>query len=68
VILGDEDGIVVLPGHMAEEIYDECVRHDQIEAAILEHTQAEGISPKTFYPFNEETERIYAEWKFRHGV
>jgi regulator of RNase E activity RraA len=68
VILGDEDGIVVLPGHMAEEIYDECVRHDQIEQAILEHTQAEEISPKTFYPFNEETERIYAEWKVRHGV
>ena len=68
VILGDEDGIVVLPSHMAEEIYDECVRHDHIEQAILEHTQAAGISPKTFYPFNEETERIYAEWKERHGV
>ena len=53
---------------MAEEIYDECVRHDHIEQAILEHTQAAGISPKTFYPFNEETERIYAEWKERHGV
>ncbi len=63
VILGDEDGVVVLPSQLAEEIYDECVRHDEIEQAILEHTQREGISPKFFYPFNSETEKIYAKWK-----
>ncbi|MDA1280451.1 MAG: hypothetical protein O3B95_10520 [Chloroflexi bacterium] len=67
VILGDDDGIVVLPAQLAEEIYDECVHHDEIEQAILEHTQREGVSPKTFYPFNSETEKIYAEWKSRRG-
>lgn len=67
VIMGDDDGIVVLPAQLAEEIYDECVQHDEIEAAILEHTQREGISPKHFYPFNSETEKIYEEWKKRHG-
>ena len=62
VILGDEDGVVVLPAQLASEIYDECVHHDEVEAAILWHTQKEGISPKFFYPFNEETEKIYAAW------
>lgn len=68
VILGDDDGVVVLPAQLADEIYDECVRHDEIEQAILEHTQREKVSPKSFYPFNEETEKIYAEWKKRHGA
>jgi regulator of RNase E activity RraA len=67
IIMGDDDGVVVLPAQLAEDIYDECVRHDEVEQAILEHTQANKISPKTFYPFNEETEKIYAEWKKRHG-
>jgi regulator of RNase E activity RraA len=66
VILGDEDGVVVLPSQFAAEIYEECVRHDEIEQAILEHTQNEEISPKFFYPFNAETEKIYTEWKSRH--
>ena len=65
VILGDEDGVVVLPSQLAEEIYEECVHHDEVEAAILWHTQNEGISPKFFYPFNEETEKIYQAWKNR---
>ena len=66
IIMGDDDGIVVLPAQLADEIYDECVRHDEVEQAILEHTQKNKISPKAFYPFNEETETIYSEWKKRH--
>jgi hypothetical protein len=31
----------------------------------LWHTQKEGISPKFFYPFNAETEKIYAAWRER---
>ena len=26
-----------------------------------------GVSPKQFYPFNEETERIYQAWKKARG-
>ena len=65
VILGDDDGIVVLPAQLAEEIYDDCVHHDEVEQAILEHTMREGISPKLFYPFNADTEKIFEEWKAR---
>ena len=67
VILGDDSGIVVLPSQLAEEIYDECVEHDETEQALLEYTQERGISPKSFYPFNEDTKRIYEEWKKRKG-
>ena len=63
VILGDDDGIVVLPSHLAEELLPGCVEHDEIEQALLDYTQEYGISPKSLYPFNEETMKIYANWK-----
>ena len=68
VIMGDDDGVVVLPSQLAAELIDDAVRHDEIEQAVLEHTQREGISPNRFYPFNEETEKLYADWKKRQGA
>lgn len=63
VILGDDDGIVVLPAQLAEELLPECIEHDEIEQALLDYTQEHGISPRSLYPFNDETMKIYAEWK-----
>ncbi len=65
LVLGDDDGVVVCPSSLAAEIIDECERHDEIEAAVLDHTQREGVSPSQFYPFNDDTERIYEEWRRR---
>ena len=65
LVLGDDDGVVVCPSGLAAEIIDECERHDEIEAAVLDYTQREGVSPSQFYPFNDDTERIYEEWR-RH--
>lgn len=66
VILGDDEGIVVLPAQLGGELIDEAVHHDEVEQAVLEHTQREKISPKFYYPFNEETEKIYEEWRRKH--
>ena len=65
LVLGDDDGVVVCPSGLAAEIIDECERHDEIEAAVLDYTQREGVSPSQFYPFNDDTERIYEEWRRR---
>jgi regulator of RNase E activity RraA len=67
VILGDDDGIVVLPAQLAEEILEECIEHDEMEQALLDYTQERGISPKLLYPFNDETKKIHAEWKKKRG-
>ena len=67
LILGDDDGVVVCPSGLASEIIDECERHDEIEAAVLDYTQLEGVSPSRFYPFNDETERIYDDWRQRRS-
>ena len=63
VVLGDDDGVVVLPSHLAAEIADECEHHDEVEQAVIDYTQRNRVSPKHFYPFNEDTERIYQAWK-----
>lgn len=63
LVLGDDDGVVVCPSGLAAEIIDECEHHDDVEAAVLEHTQRAGVSPSNFYPFNEETERVYQRWQ-----
>ncbi len=67
VILGDDTGVVVLPSQLAEELLPECVEHDETEQALLEYTQERKISPKSFYPFNDDTKKIYEEWKKRRG-
>lgn len=67
VVMGDDDGVVVLPSQLAEEVAEEAIYHDEMEQALLEHTQRDGVSPKQFYPFNEETERIYQQWKKARG-
>ena len=62
LILGDDDGVVVLPSGMAEDIYSDCLKHDEIEKAIIDYTQREKISPKKFYPFNDETTKMFSKW------
>lgn len=63
VILGDDDGVVVLPSQLAEEVVDEAIHHDEIEQALLDYVIEKKVSPSQFYPFNEETMKIYERWK-----
>ena len=63
IVMGDDDGVVVLPSQLAEEILPWAVEHDEMEEAILEHTRRTGESPSPYYPFNEETRRLWERWK-----
>ncbi|MBI4306200.1 MAG: hypothetical protein HY678_07760 [Chloroflexi bacterium] len=63
VVLGDDDGVVVLPSQLAEEVLEEAIEHDETEQAILDHVIEKKVSPSKFYPFNEETRKIYERWK-----
>ncbi len=65
VILGADDGVVVVPASMAAEIADEAERHDDVERAIMDFVETERASPSRFYPFNESTYELYERWKAR---
>ena len=54
IIVGDDDGVVVVPKQAAEEIVAFAEEYEEVEAHILEKVQTEGVSPGTYYPPSEE--------------
>lgn len=67
VVLGADDGVVVVPASLAEEIADEAERHDDVERAIMDFVEREEASPSRFYPFNDLTYELYEKYKARRG-
>jgi regulator of RNase E activity RraA len=67
VVLGDDEGVVVLPSQLAAEILPEAVQHDEEEDALLEFTMKNRESPSRYYPFTDETRKIYEDWKAKRG-
>jgi len=63
IIMGDDDGVIVLPSQLAEEILPWAIEHDEMEQAVLEHSIRTGESPAPYYPFNDETKKLWEKWK-----
>jgi regulator of RNase E activity RraA len=62
IVVGDADGVVVLPAHLAEEVAEEAAAQEHLEEFILERIAAGAKLPGT-YPPNEETRAAYEVWK-----
>ncbi len=61
LMVGDGDGVVVVPLHLAEEIAEELPQMEAFEDYVFERVSAgEGIIG--LYPPNEETLKRYADW------
>lgn len=67
VMLGDGDGVMVIPAHLVEEIAEECTGMESYEDFVLEQVQAgEGIIG--LYPATDEANLTkYAQWRERTG-
>jgi regulator of RNase E activity RraA len=63
VIVGDAEGVVVIPAHLADEIADEAVEMTAFEDFVTEEVQ-KGRSILGLYPPTEEQARQdFAEWR-----
>jgi regulator of RNase E activity RraA len=63
VLVGDGDGVMVIPAHLADEIADECAEMESFEDFVLEEVKA-GVAVIGLYPATkEENQRKYAEWR-----
>jgi regulator of RNase E activity RraA len=63
VIVGDAEGVVVVPAHLADEIADEAVEMTAFEDFVTEEVQ-KGRSIIGLYPPTEEQARQdFAEWR-----
>jgi len=66
LIVGDADGVVVLPAHLAAEIAAEAEAQERMEAWILRRVQDGAGLPGT-YPPDEATRTAYAAWQKQQG-
>lgn len=62
IIVGDEEGVVVIPAHVAEEVATKCYERDQMESWIQSKV-AMGVSIRGVYPPDESTVAEYRLWK-----
>jgi regulator of RNase E activity RraA len=60
VMVGDEEGVVCIPAHLADEIAEPAARQEDLEAFVLAEIQA-GRPLRGTYPPDEETLRRYTE-------
>jgi regulator of RNase E activity RraA len=66
VIVGDDEGVVVIPQHLAAEVAADAAEQEKLEEFVLERIQSGAKLPGT-YPPNAETRAAYAEWRKQRG-
>ncbi len=62
IIVGDAEGVVVVPRHLAVEVARDGAEQEQLEEFVLSEIQRGQPLPGT-YPPNEETKARYQAWK-----
>jgi regulator of RNase E activity RraA len=67
VIVGDDDGVMVIPAHLADEVADEAIRmtvyEDYVTEKVLEGKPIIGLYPLT----SEEHKKDFQVWKDQNG-
>ena len=67
VVLGDGDGVMIIPAHLADEIAEECTDMESYEAFVMENVQA-GAGIIGLYPGTDEANIAkYNAWRERTG-
>jgi regulator of RNase E activity RraA len=68
VIVGDQEAVVVIPAHMADEIADEAVEMTAFEVFVTEQVQRHGRSITGLYPPTDPaTLSEFAAWRKAQG-
>ncbi len=66
ILVGDEEGVVVIPRHLADEIARPAAEQEDLERFILEKVES-GVPLPGTYPPNDETRAEYERWKAARG-
>jgi regulator of RNase E activity RraA len=64
ILVGDDDGVVCIPRHLADEVARTGADLDALEAFVLEKIRAGAAVPGT-YPPDEKTRAEYEAWRLR---
>lgn len=66
VIVGDADGVIVIPRQLAEEVAHDAAEQEEMEAWVLEQIR-NGASSINHYPPDEQRMAEYRRWKTSQG-
>jgi regulator of RNase E activity RraA len=66
ILVGDEEGVVVIPRYLAAEIAEPAADQEDMERFLLQRVEEGAALPGT-YPPNVETRAAYEEWKKSRG-
>lgn len=67
IMLGDGDGVMVIPAHLAAEIAEECTGMESYEDFVLEQVNAGAGIIGLYPPTDEENLAKYAAWRKNTG-
>ena len=62
VVVGDEEGVVVIPRHLATDVAKPAADQEDLERFVLEKVEGGAALPGT-YPPNEQTMAEYEAWR-----
>jgi len=60
VMVGDDDGVIVVPSWMAKDVLDHATEHEEVENYIKEKIRDEKVAPGKYYPPRPES---FEEWR-----
>jgi regulator of RNase E activity RraA len=67
IVVGDVEGVVVIPRHLADEVAADAIEQEMLEAFVLERIEGGAKLPGT-YPPNAETRAAYEAWRKARGM
>ncbi len=65
IIVGDDDGVMVIPNHISDEVADECIEMTLFEDFVLEKVNEGKTIIGLYPPTNENTLLEFNVWKKR---
>jgi regulator of RNase E activity RraA len=67
VVVGDAEGVVIVPAHLADEIADEAVEMTAFEDFVTEEVMKGRSILGLYPPTDEQAVRDFAAWRAAHG-
>lgn len=67
IIVGDDDSVIVLPAHLADELADEATEMTVYEDFVVERVRAGETIIGLYPPTHEENLEIFARWRKEKG-
>lgn len=66
LVVGDLDGVMVIPSHLVKEVAEECLAMEKYEEFVIEKVH-QGKSIMDLYPLTDANMKLqFEEWKEKH--